>query len=163
MRLIMRLFRFMCLTLVMCIGLTVFAQEPEIKVTKSGEQATSVKNNKNHDVTIYLHYDNNKPQRSVKLASGESYDIEADCYKIMGDGKKLYSRNKRNESANEPSPKKNIQQKSLSKPPPHKPGRVRVTRINKKRIQNQITKLSRLFQTIMRISSKKVGKKRARS
>lgn len=103
MRLFMRLTRFMCLTLVMCIGLTVSAQEPDIKVNKSGEQATSVKNNKNHNVTIYLHYDNNKPQRSVKLASGESCDIEADCYKIIGDGKQLYSRNKRNESANEPS------------------------------------------------------------
>ncbi len=103
MRLFMRLTRFMCLTLVMCIGLTVSAQEPDIKVNKSGEQATSVKNNKNHNVTISLHYDNNKPQRSVKLASGESCDIEADCYKIIGDGEQLYYRSKRNESANEPS------------------------------------------------------------
>ena len=103
MRPIMRFSRFMCLALVVCVGLTAFAQEPKPTVIKSGGQPTSVENNTEYDVTLYLHYDNNKPYKSVKLRHGESCNIEADCYKIISNGAPLFSRNKRDESPAESS------------------------------------------------------------
>lgn len=105
MRLIMRLSRFMCLALVMCVGLKAIAQEPI--VIKSGNQATSVVNNTEYDFTLSLHFDGNKPSKNVKLPKGSSYNIEADCYEISYPGSigtvTLYSRNKRHESTNESS------------------------------------------------------------
>ena len=105
MRLIMRLLRFLCLALVMCVGLAAFAQKPT--VIKSGNQATSVVNDTENDLTITLRFDGNRPAKSVRLPRGGSCNVEADCnqisYHSSESGGLLYSRSKRNEPANEPS------------------------------------------------------------
>ena len=105
MRLIMRFFRFLCLTLLMCVGLAAFAQNPT--VIKSGNQATSVVNNTEYDLTITLRFDGNKPPENVKLPRGGSCNVEADCNQISDNSSEsggiLYSRNKRHEPSSEPS------------------------------------------------------------
>lgn len=104
MRLIMRLTRFMCLALVMCIGLTAFAQDPE--VIKSGSQATAVVNNTEFDFTLTLRFDGNKQPQKVNLPKGRRCEIEEDCYQINYNGKSgnhLWGRQKRHDSAKDPS------------------------------------------------------------
>ena len=104
MRLIMRLTRFMCLALVMCIGLTAFAQDPE--VIKSGNQATAVVNNTEFDFTLTLRFDGNKQSQKVNLPKGQRCEIKEDCYQINYNGKSgnhLWGRQKRQDSAKDPS------------------------------------------------------------
>ena len=81
----MRLTRFMCLALVMCIGLTAFAQDPE--VIKSGNQATAVVNNTEFDFTLTLRFDGNKQSQKVNLPKGQRCEIKEDCYQINYNGK----------------------------------------------------------------------------
>lgn len=106
MRPIMRLSRFMCLALVMCVGLMAFAQEPKPTVIKSGGQATSVVNNTDYDFTLTLRFDGNKLPQKVDLSKGEKCDIETDCYQITYNGiskNHLWGRQKRNVSDSESS------------------------------------------------------------
>jgi len=87
MRIINRLSRFICLALMMLVGLIALAEvQPKPDLKTDGNQATRVENNTGEEVTVILYYDNGRYEK-VNLLSGESHRVAADCNRIKYSGR----------------------------------------------------------------------------